>query len=45
VTEGLHAVHGIGRELTKPDRPPLTDGEVSAVLGGRNPGPMRAGPW
>jgi Ser/Thr protein kinase RdoA (MazF antagonist) len=39
--EGLlrqaHLVHGMGRELAKPDWPPLTEEEVAGVLGG----PMR----
>jgi Ser/Thr protein kinase RdoA (MazF antagonist) len=38
MTEGPHAVHGMGRELAEPDWPPLTDEELSGVLGRREPG-------
>jgi Ser/Thr protein kinase RdoA (MazF antagonist) len=34
VTGGPHLVHGMGKELVEPDWPPLTDDEVSEVLGG-----------
>jgi Ser/Thr protein kinase RdoA (MazF antagonist) len=34
VTSLPHLVHGMGRELVEPDWPPLTDDEVSEVLGG-----------
>ena len=38
MSESLHAVHGMGRELTEPDWPPLTDDELRGVLGRRDPG-------
>jgi Ser/Thr protein kinase RdoA (MazF antagonist) len=38
VTEGPHAVHGMGRELAEPDWPPLTDDEMHGVLGRGDPG-------
>jgi Ser/Thr protein kinase RdoA (MazF antagonist) len=34
VTSRPHLVHGMGKELVEPDWPPLTDDEVSEVLGG-----------
>jgi Ser/Thr protein kinase RdoA (MazF antagonist) len=34
VTSLPHLVHGMGRDLVEPDWPPLTDDEVSEVLGG-----------
>jgi Ser/Thr protein kinase RdoA (MazF antagonist) len=34
VTSRPHLVHGLGKELTEPDWPPLTDDEVSEVLRG-----------
>jgi Ser/Thr protein kinase RdoA (MazF antagonist) len=34
VTSRPHLVHGLGKELTEPDWPPLTDEEVSEVLRG-----------
>jgi Ser/Thr protein kinase RdoA (MazF antagonist) len=34
VTSRPHLVHGMGQELVEPDWPPLTDDEVSEVLGG-----------
>ena len=48
MSEGPHAVHGMGRELTEPDWPPLTDDELRGVLGRepaviwRSPRPMSA---
>ena len=33
-----HAVHGMGRDLAEPDWLPLTDGELSAILGRSDPG-------
>lgn len=38
MTEGPHAVHGMGRELAEPDWPPLTDDELRGVLGRGDPG-------
>ncbi len=35
---GPHAVHGMGRELAEPDWSPLTDEELSGVLGSGEPG-------
>jgi Ser/Thr protein kinase RdoA (MazF antagonist) len=38
LTEGPHAVHGMGRELAEPDWLPLTDAELRAILGRSAPG-------
>ena len=38
LTEGQHAVHGMGRELAEPDWLPLTDDELLAILGRSDPG-------
>ena len=38
LTEGPHAVHGMGRELAEPDWLPLTDDELLAILGRSDPG-------
>jgi Ser/Thr protein kinase RdoA (MazF antagonist) len=38
VSEGPHAVHGMGRELAEPDWLPLTDDELLAILGRSDPG-------
>ncbi|MGH3236873.1 MAG: phosphotransferase, partial [Streptosporangiaceae bacterium] len=38
MSQGPHAVHGMGRELAEPDWPPLTDDELRGVLGRRDPG-------
>ena len=38
MTEGPHAVHGMGRELAEPDWLPLTDDELLGILGRSDPG-------
>ena len=38
LTEGPHAVHGMGRELAEPDWLPLTDDELLGILGRSDPG-------
>jgi len=45
VTGPPHLVHGMGRELTAPDWPALTDEEVGEVLGGWVPGGWVPGGW
>ena len=39
-----HAVHGMGRELTEPDWPPLTDDELRGVLAVATPASGAASP-